>query len=81
MPQLTPSALARTHPPGLTRFPDRRKGPGGPDSARCVDRNRGVPSRRHFPASHADLDFPTAVVAAGKDLLIADNRRVRLISG
>jgi hypothetical protein len=33
------------------------------------------------PASHADLDFPTAVVAAGKGLLIADNRRVRMISG
>jgi hypothetical protein len=33
------------------------------------------------PASHADLDFPTAVVAAGLDLLIADNSRVRMISG
>jgi hypothetical protein len=33
------------------------------------------------PASHADLDFPTAVVAAGQALLIADTRRVRMISG
>ena len=33
------------------------------------------------PASHADLDFPTAVVAAGNGLLIADNNRVRMISG
>jgi hypothetical protein len=33
------------------------------------------------PASHADLDFPTAVVATGNGLLIADNSRVRLISG
>ena len=33
------------------------------------------------PAVHADLDFPTAVVATGNDLLIADNRRVRMISG
>jgi hypothetical protein len=32
-------------------------------------------------ASHADLDFPTAVAATGKGLLIADNRRVRMISG
>jgi hypothetical protein len=32
-------------------------------------------------ASHADLDFPTAVVATSKGLLIADNRRVRIISG
>jgi hypothetical protein len=33
------------------------------------------------PASHADLDFPTAVVAASNGLLIADNNRVRMISG
>jgi hypothetical protein len=35
------------------------------------------------PASHADLDFPTAVVAIGNSLLIVDNsnRRVRMISG
>jgi trimeric autotransporter adhesin len=33
------------------------------------------------PASHADLDFPTAVAATGKGLVVADNRRVRLISG
>jgi hypothetical protein len=33
------------------------------------------------PASHADLSFPTAVVAGGQALLVADNRRVRLISG
>jgi len=30
MPQLTPSALARTHPPGLTPFRTRRKGRGDP---------------------------------------------------
>ena len=33
------------------------------------------------PASHADLDFPTAVVATSAGLLIADNRRARMISG
>jgi trimeric autotransporter adhesin len=33
------------------------------------------------PASHADLDFPTAVAATGKGLVVADNKRVRLISG
>jgi secreted PhoX family phosphatase len=33
------------------------------------------------PARRADLDFPTAVVATGQGLLIADNRRVRMISG